>query len=167
MLKSIITMLSSIQEQSTGICHFTLNVLSSYYLHVLSCIPSFSLYAGYAVSMREEGTNSGDRGHASSPKVCFVQWRLCLMFSMLLSKTPIRIELMNLLMMCVMQEEAREELGMKLYPTGSTLPDCSHACGPCFPCKRVMISYKCSVESCPIVYRCMCKGKYYHVPASN
>ncbi|KAB1220704.1 Protein EPIDERMAL PATTERNING FACTOR 2 [Morella rubra] len=82
--------------------------------------------------MREEGTNSGDRGHASSPK-----------------------------------EEAREELGMKLYPTGSTLPDCSHACGPCFPCKRVMISYKCSVESCPIVYRCMCKGKYYHVPASN
>ncbi|POO00268.1 Protein EPIDERMAL PATTERNING FACTOR [Trema orientale] len=59
-----------------------------------------------------------------------------------------------------------EELGMELYPTGSSLPDCSHACGPCFPCKRVMVSFKCSVESCPIVYRCMCKGKYYHVPSN-
>ncbi|RWR93053.1 protein EPIDERMAL PATTERNING FACTOR 2-like protein isoform X4 [Cinnamomum micranthum f. kanehirae] len=59
------------------------------------------------------------------------------------------------------------ELGMELVPSGSTLPDCSHACGPCFPCKRVMVSYKCSVsESCPIVYRCMCKGRYYHVPSN-
>ncbi|XP_062101360.1 protein EPIDERMAL PATTERNING FACTOR 2-like [Humulus lupulus] len=57
-------------------------------------------------------------------------------------------------------------LGMEMYPTGSSLPDCSHACGPCFPCKRVMVSFKCSVESCPIVYRCMCKGKYYHVPSN-
>ncbi|XP_050213495.1 protein EPIDERMAL PATTERNING FACTOR 2 isoform X2 [Mercurialis annua] len=65
-------------------------------------------------------------------------------------------------------EEARDqELGMELYPTGSSLPDCSHACGPCFPCKRVMVSFKCSIgESCPIVYRCMCKGKYYHVPSA-
>ncbi|KAK0577577.1 hypothetical protein LWI29_035271 [Acer saccharum] len=56
-----------------------------------------------------------------------------------------------------------EEVGMEVYPTGSSLPDCSHACGPCFPCKRVMVSFKCSIaESCPIVYRCMCKGKYYH-----
>ncbi|KAG5541660.1 hypothetical protein RHGRI_021482 [Rhododendron griersonianum] len=55
---------------------------------------------------------------------------------------------------------------MELYPTGSSLPDCSHACGPCFPCKRVMISFKCSTESCPIVYRCMCRGKYYHVPSN-
>ncbi|KAJ9167117.1 hypothetical protein P3X46_021792 [Hevea brasiliensis] len=62
---------------------------------------------------------------------------------------------------------AREKLGMELYPTGSSLPDCSHACGPCFPCKRVMVSFKCSIgESCPIVYRCMCKGKYYHVPSA-
>ncbi|KAG6752295.1 hypothetical protein POTOM_044517 [Populus tomentosa] len=65
------------------------------------------------------------------------------------------------------KEAAREELGMELYPTGSSLPDCSHACGPCTPCKRVMVSFKCSVaESCPIVYRCMCKGKYYHVPSA-
>ncbi|XP_058223896.1 EPIDERMAL PATTERNING FACTOR-like protein 6 [Rhododendron vialii] len=61
---------------------------------------------------------------------------------------------------------AKVELGMELYPTGSSLPDCSHACGPCFPCKRVMISFKCSTESCPIVYRCMCRGKYYHVPSN-
>ncbi|KAK6246510.1 hypothetical protein QQP08_022251 [Theobroma cacao] len=65
------------------------------------------------------------------------------------------------------QEGEKEELGMELYPTGSSLPDCSHACGPCFPCKRVMVSFKCSIaESCPIVYRCMCKGKYYHVPSN-
>ncbi|KAK8624015.1 hypothetical protein V6N13_065374 [Hibiscus sabdariffa] len=57
-------------------------------------------------------------------------------------------------------------VGTELYPTGSSLPDCSHACGACSPCKRVMVSFKCSVaESCPIVYRCMCKGKYYHVPS--
>ncbi|KAL8256606.1 hypothetical protein R6Q59_031673 [Mikania micrantha] len=30
------------------------------------------------------------------------------------------------------------ELGMDLYPTGSSIPDCSHACGPCFPCRRVV-----------------------------
>ncbi|EEF28094.1 conserved hypothetical protein [Ricinus communis] len=68
-----------------------------------------------------------------------------------------------------MEEGAREEeVGTELYPTGSSLPDCSHACGPCFPCKRVMVSFKCSSvgESCPIVYRCMCKGKYYHVPSA-
>ncbi|XP_059455482.1 protein EPIDERMAL PATTERNING FACTOR 2 [Corylus avellana] len=60
----------------------------------------------------------------------------------------------------------KEEVGMELYPTGSSLPDCSHACGPCFPCKRVIVSFKCSTESCPIVYRCTCKGKYYHVPSN-
>ncbi|XP_022992672.1 protein EPIDERMAL PATTERNING FACTOR 2-like [Cucurbita maxima] len=65
------------------------------------------------------------------------------------------------------EEKTEEALGMELYPTGSSLPDCSHACGPCFPCKRVMVSFKCSVaESCPTVYRCMCKGKYYHVPSN-
>ncbi|XP_065627900.1 uncharacterized protein LOC136066861 [Quercus suber] len=68
--------------------------------------------------------------------------------------------------MLYIQEEAKEELGTELYPTGSSLPDCSHACGPCFPCKRVMVSFKCFTESCPIVYRCMCKGKYYHVPSN-
>ncbi|KAM5562083.1 protein EPIDERMAL PATTERNING FACTOR 2 [Rosa sericea] len=72
-----------------------------------------------------------------------------------------------------LQKRGKKEVGtkmeMELYPTGtgSSLPDCSHACGPCFPCKRVMVSFsKCSStsESCPIVYRCICKGKYYHVP---
>ncbi|XP_022772392.1 protein EPIDERMAL PATTERNING FACTOR 2-like [Durio zibethinus] len=65
------------------------------------------------------------------------------------------------------EEGVKEVLGMELYPTGSSLPDCSHACGPCFPCKRVIVSFKCSTsESCPIVYRCMCKGKYYPVPSN-
>ncbi|XP_050366616.1 protein EPIDERMAL PATTERNING FACTOR 2 isoform X2 [Argentina anserina] len=67
------------------------------------------------------------------------------------------------------KKEVGTKMEMELYPTrtGSSLPDCSHACGPCFPCKRVMVSFsKCSStsESCPIVYRCICKGKYYHVP---
>ncbi|XP_028077983.1 protein EPIDERMAL PATTERNING FACTOR 2-like [Camellia sinensis] len=61
---------------------------------------------------------------------------------------------------------AKEGLGMELYPTGSNLPDCSHACESCFPCKRVMVGFKCSTESCPIVYMCLCKGKYYHVPSN-
>ncbi|GAV81431.1 hypothetical protein CFOL_v3_24886 [Cephalotus follicularis] len=66
-----------------------------------------------------------------------------------------------------LEEEAKEEQGVEVYTTGSSLPDCSHACGPCFPCKRVMVSFKCSIaESCPIVYRCTCKGKYYHVPSN-
>ncbi|PNX77909.1 epidermal patterning factor 2-like protein [Trifolium pratense] len=67
------------------------------------------------------------------------------------------------------KDEARQDnAGMELYPTGSTIPDCSHACGPCSPCKRVMVGFsKCSMaESCPIVYRCICKGKYYHVPSN-
>ncbi|WOG98918.1 hypothetical protein DCAR_0418264 [Daucus carota subsp. sativus] len=64
------------------------------------------------------------------------------------------------------RNEARME---ELYPTGSSLPDCSHACGPCTPCKRVMVSFKCSIsvsEPCPVVYRCMCHGKFYHVPSN-
>ncbi|XP_077213863.1 protein EPIDERMAL PATTERNING FACTOR 2-like [Tasmannia lanceolata] len=67
----------------------------------------------------------------------------------------------------ITKEGAKEELSMELYPTGSSLPDCSHACGPCFPCRRVMVSFKCSIaESCPIVYRCMCKGRFYHIPSN-
>ncbi|PNT61953.1 hypothetical protein BRADI_5g23357v3 [Brachypodium distachyon] len=55
----------------------------------------------------------------------------------------------------------------EVYATGSSLPDCSHACGPCKPCNRVMVSFKCSIaEPCPMVYRCMCKGKCYPVPSS-
>ncbi|MQM20811.1 hypothetical protein Taro_053837, partial [Colocasia esculenta] len=54
-----------------------------------------------------------------------------------------------------------------MFATGSSLPDCSHACGPCAPCRRVMVSFECSVaESCPIVYRCMCRGRYYQVPSN-
>ncbi|EFH65109.1 hypothetical protein ARALYDRAFT_895030 [Arabidopsis lyrata subsp. lyrata] len=49
--------------------------------------------------------------------------------------------------------------------SGSSIPDCSNACGPCKPCKLVVISSKCSAsEACPLVYKCLCKGKYYHVP---
>ncbi|XP_031498671.1 protein EPIDERMAL PATTERNING FACTOR 2 isoform X2 [Nymphaea colorata] len=52
-------------------------------------------------------------------------------------------------------------------PTGSSLPDCSHACGACFPCKRVTVSFKCSTtEPCPVVYRCLCKGRFFHVPST-
>ncbi|CAM0901892.1 unnamed protein product [Alopecurus aequalis] len=55
----------------------------------------------------------------------------------------------------------------EVYATGSSLPDCAHACGPCKPCNRVMVSFKCSIaEPCPMVYRCMCKGKCYPVPSS-
>ncbi|EFH67351.1 hypothetical protein ARALYDRAFT_891031 [Arabidopsis lyrata subsp. lyrata] len=38
---------------------------------------------------------------------------------------------------------------MEMYPIGSSLPDCSYACGAYSPCKRMMISFQCSVaESC-------------------
>ncbi|RZC43916.1 hypothetical protein C5167_036861 [Papaver somniferum] len=62
----------------------------------------------------------------------------------------------------------KEEVAVEMYPTeGSSLPDCSHACGPCFSCTRVMVSFRCaSTEYCPVVYRCMCKGRYYHVPSN-
>ncbi|KAF2599715.1 hypothetical protein F2Q68_00008837 [Brassica cretica] len=52
--------------------------------------------------------------------------------------------------------------------SGSSIPDCSHACGPCTPCKLAVVSSKCSAsesEACPVVYKCLCKGKYYHVPS--
>ncbi|KAI3505025.1 hypothetical protein L1887_26880 [Cichorium endivia] len=65
------------------------------------------------------------------------------------------------------KEGKNVELGMDLYPTGSSIPDCSHACGPCSPCRRVMISFTCSMpESCPVVYRCTCRGRFYHVPSN-
>ncbi|XP_062185894.1 protein EPIDERMAL PATTERNING FACTOR 2-like isoform X2 [Phragmites australis] len=57
----------------------------------------------------------------------------------------------------------------EVHATGSTLPDCSHACGACSPCSRVMVSFKCSAAEplpCPMVYRCMCRGKCYPVPSS-
>ncbi|VVB11706.1 unnamed protein product [Arabis nemorensis] len=64
------------------------------------------------------------------------------------------------------KEEIGKKVEMEMYPTGSSLPDCSYACGACSPCKRVMISFQCSVaESCSVIYRCTCKGRYYHVPS--
>ncbi|CAL9217350.1 unnamed protein product [Arabidopsis halleri] len=70
------------------------------------------------------------------------------------------------------QTHHKKEIGkkggveMEMYPTGSSLPDCSYACGACSPCKRVMISFQCSVaESCSVIYRCTCRGRYYHVPS--
>ncbi|GMY31721.1 protein EPIDERMAL PATTERNING FACTOR 1-like, partial [Fagus crenata] len=49
---------------------------------------------------------------------------------------------------------------MKAHPmqvAGSRLPDCTHACGSCTPCRLVMVSFVCSsltgAETCPISYR--------------
>ncbi|KAG2569126.1 hypothetical protein PVAP13_7NG385500 [Panicum virgatum] len=72
------------------------------------------------------------------------------------------------------QEGGRQEQDLALREeevraTGSSLPDCSHACGACSPCSRVMVSFKCSAGEplpCPMVYRCMCRGKCYPVPSS-
>ncbi|KAL0701492.1 hypothetical protein Bca4012_057614 [Brassica carinata] len=51
--------------------------------------------------------------------------------------------------------------------SGSSIPDCSHACGPCIPCKLVVVTSTCSTsEACPVVYKCLCKGKFYHVPSN-
>jgi len=51
---------------------------------------------------------------------------------------------------------------------GSRLPDCSHACGSCSPCRLVMVSLVCAslaeAESCPMAYKCMCHNKSYPVP---
>ncbi|KAK9085173.1 hypothetical protein Sjap_025584 [Stephania japonica] len=51
---------------------------------------------------------------------------------------------------------------------GSRLPDCTHACGSCTPCRLVIISFVCSsleeAETCPIAYKCMCNRKSYPVP---
>ncbi|XP_077212043.1 epidermal patterning factor 1 [Tasmannia lanceolata] len=50
---------------------------------------------------------------------------------------------------------------------GSRLPDCSHACGSCSPCRLVMVSFVCALEeaeTCPMAYKCMCNSKSYPVP---
>ncbi|CAM0904360.1 unnamed protein product [Alopecurus aequalis] len=65
------------------------------------------------------------------------------------------------------QDGEEEEMTLKERAvTGSRLPDCAHACGPCAPCKRVMVSFRCvdAAESCPIAYRCMCRGRFFRVP---
>ncbi|XP_057955164.1 protein EPIDERMAL PATTERNING FACTOR 1 [Malania oleifera] len=67
----------------------------------------------------------------------------------------------------------RRPLGQQRKPdtlqvAGSRLPDCSHACGSCSPCRLVMVSFVCAslaeAETCPIAYKCMCKNKSYPVP---
>lgn len=51
---------------------------------------------------------------------------------------------------------------------GSRLPDCTHACGSCKPCRLVTVSLVCASltksETCPISYRCVCHGKSFPVP---
>lgn len=58
--------------------------------------------------------------------------------------------------------------GHPLQVAGSRLPDCSHACGSCTPCKLVVVRFVCAslteAETCPISYRCMCHSKSYPVP---
>ncbi|KAK6252957.1 hypothetical protein QUC31_014677 [Theobroma cacao] len=55
-----------------------------------------------------------------------------------------------------------------LQIAGSSLPDCSHACGLCTPCRLVMVSFVCAsleeAETCPMAYKCMCNNKSYPVP---
>eukprot|EP01018_Ginkgo_biloba_P022391 Gb_37555 [translate_table: standard] len=62
----------------------------------------------------------------------------------------------------------KDKVQEMLQIAGSSLPDCSHACGACFPCRRLTVSFKCSVteesESCPMAYRCMCRGKSFPIP---
>ncbi|KAL9670575.1 hypothetical protein QQ045_008128 [Rhodiola kirilowii] len=66
-------------------------------------------------------------------------------------------------------EDGKEKIrGIKT--AGSRLPDCTHACGSCMPCRLVIVgSANCAIslteaESCPISYRCMCNNKTYPVP---
>ncbi|CAD5188665.1 unnamed protein product [Musa acuminata subsp. malaccensis] len=55
-----------------------------------------------------------------------------------------------------------------LQVAGSSLPDCSHACGSCKPCRLVMVSFVCAsleeAETCPMGYKCMCNRRSYPVP---
>ncbi|XP_050219770.1 protein EPIDERMAL PATTERNING FACTOR 1-like [Mercurialis annua] len=65
-----------------------------------------------------------------------------------------------------MMDETNEQ---PLQVAGSRLPDCSHACGSCSPCKLVIVSPLCASltrasEPCPVSYRCMCNNKAYPVP---
>uniref|UniRef100_A0A7N0U2W8 Epidermal patterning factor-like protein n=1 Tax=Kalanchoe fedtschenkoi TaxID=63787 RepID=A0A7N0U2W8_KALFE len=51
---------------------------------------------------------------------------------------------------------------------GSGLPDCSHACGACRPCRLAMVSFICATiqeaETCPMAYKCMCRERAFPVP---
>ncbi|KAL6650837.1 hypothetical protein ACP70R_009762 [Stipagrostis hirtigluma subsp. patula] len=69
------------------------------------------------------------------------------------------------------EEEGRAKLWTEeRAATGSRLPDCAHACGACSPCRRVVVSFRCAArasgsESCPVAYRCLCRGSFFHVPS--
>jgi len=67
----------------------------------------------------------------------------------------------------VLEEEDEQWWLKERAATGSRLPDCAHACGPCSPCRRVIVSFRCALasESCPIAYRCMCRGRFFRVPS--
>lgn len=62
------------------------------------------------------------------------------------------------------QETARRPETVQV--AGSSLPECSHACGSCSPCRLVMVSFICAAEAetCPMAYKCMCNSKSYPVP---
>ncbi|KAI0496705.1 hypothetical protein KFK09_023029 [Dendrobium nobile] len=69
------------------------------------------------------------------------------------------------------KEQYRKEKIMERRPStlmvaGSSLPNCSHACGSCTPCRLVMVSFICEeeAETCPMAYKCMCNSKSYPVP---
>uniref|UniRef100_A0A7N0SXT4 Epidermal patterning factor-like protein n=1 Tax=Kalanchoe fedtschenkoi TaxID=63787 RepID=A0A7N0SXT4_KALFE len=73
------------------------------------------------------------------------------------------------------QDEDMTQHGMEVIQgvdlvqlAGSSLPDCSHACNSCMPCRLVIVASACAslteAESCPISYRCMCNNKTYPVP---
>ncbi|KAK9056446.1 hypothetical protein SSX86_023807 [Deinandra increscens subsp. villosa] len=112
-----------------------------------------------SVELFPTGSNLPDCSHACGP--CFPCRRVMIGYKCLVTEScPV-------IYRCFCRGRYYHERSVELFSTGSNLPDCSHACGPCFPCRRVMIGYKCLVtESCPVIYRCFCRGRYYHVPTS-
>ncbi|KAI4322650.1 hypothetical protein L6164_022323 [Bauhinia variegata] len=64
------------------------------------------------------------------------------------------------------QGQGSEDKTMEIA-AGSGLPDCSHACGSCSPCRLVMVRFLCAslqeAETCPMAYKCMCHKKSYPV----
>ncbi|XAR68030.1 hypothetical protein NMG60_11003016 [Bertholletia excelsa] len=70
--------------------------------------------------------------------------------------------------MLVERKGGRHRRPDTLQIAGSSLPDCSHACGGCSPCRLVMVSFVCAslaeAETCPMAYKCMCRNKSYPVP---
>ncbi|KAL5538701.1 hypothetical protein UlMin_022592 [Ulmus minor] len=67
----------------------------------------------------------------------------------------------------VMEEKSRRGRPLEVA-AGSRLPDCSHACGSCKPCRLLTVSFLCAelseAETCPISYRCMCNSRSYPIP---